>query len=100
MEPTVEDLMDLGAVSHPYPVPIPNMNGTDRDELIEQKMNAKRHVDAAIKAVQATMPHGRDYILNKPGECQAARDHYHLWLQGLRTMSDDLEREAIAIMNY
>lgn len=42
-------------------LPIININGTARSELLEQHLNVKRHLSHAIAALQDACPHGRDY---------------------------------------
>ena len=45
--------------------PIVNINGTSREELIEQRIDARRAVTDLISALRHTVPHGRDYIGNQ-----------------------------------
>lgn len=42
-------------------LPIINLNGTARSDLLEQHLVVKRHLSHAIAALQEACPHGRDY---------------------------------------
>lgn len=42
-------------------LPIINVNGTSRSELLEQHQLVCRHIRHAIVALQEACPHGRDY---------------------------------------
>jgi hypothetical protein len=44
--------------------PIPNLNGTSREELIDLRLAARDALFAAMKALGEMRPHGRDYIGN------------------------------------
>jgi len=45
--------------------PIVNINGTSREELIEQRIDARRAVTALMETLQHMAPNGRDYIGNQ-----------------------------------
>jgi len=45
--------------------PIVNINGTSREELIEQRIDARRAVAALMETLQHMVPNGRDYIGNQ-----------------------------------
>ena len=57
----------------PRVAPIVNLNGTSREELINQIQQANAAINNAIDALMDAMPHGRDYQLNKSGEYEVAR---------------------------
>lgn len=42
-------------------LPIVNVNGTSRSELLEQHQLVARHIRHAMEALQEACPHGRDY---------------------------------------
>ena len=48
-------------------LPIINLNGTARSDLLELYIDAKRALQHAVTALNAAAPHGRDY--------QTYRDH-------------------------
>lgn len=43
----------------------PNLNGTSRGELVEQRMKAYRVLMAAVRVLRENSPHPRDYQLAK-----------------------------------
>lgn len=42
--------------------PTVNLNGTDRDTLLQQHLDAAEALRAAIKALDEAAPNGRDYL--------------------------------------
>lgn len=42
-------------------LPVINLNGTARSDLLEQHMTIMRHLRHALEALQEACPHGRDY---------------------------------------
>ena len=52
-------------------------NGTSRSELLEQFMNARRAIAAALEAVGAACPNDRDYyVSNDPQAGHKAREEH------------------------
>ena len=47
-------------------VPSVHMNGTGRDELLQQLVDAITATEAAIAALNQAMPNGRDYYVQSP----------------------------------
>jgi hypothetical protein len=47
-------------------LPTINNNGTAPSDLLEQQLEAIKHVRRAIEAVEGTCPHGRDYVPQGP----------------------------------
>jgi hypothetical protein len=78
--------------------PIVNLNGTSRDDLIEQRMLAREAIRQAMEALQQTEPNGRDYIGHKEAY---ERDLaiYRQRLAMLDKLYNELELEAIAIQD-
>lgn len=48
-------------------IPTIHLGGTDKDELIDQLTNAFGLVSAAIRGVQESAPHARDYWVHTQG---------------------------------
>ena len=55
-------------------LPIINLNGTDRDDLLKDYLTAKRALEDGLKALSAVWPHGRDYQTGGDVQ-QAMREH-------------------------
>ena len=75
--------------------PVLNINGTPGSELIEHRMNARVLIEALIYELQRITPNGRDY----PGVDHFEHDravHFRR-LGALRTLHDDLTKEALAL---
>jgi len=72
-----------------------NINGTSPDDLKAANRAARVAVEAAIKAVEQTVPHGRDYQTAPVGGAYAqARTEYYDRMSRLRTVLDELYRIA------
>jgi hypothetical protein len=53
-----------------------NINGTERSDLLEDYMKARRALQHAVEALGACSPHGRDYQTAEPGAFYVAqREH-------------------------
>lgn len=76
--------------------PIININGTSRDEHIALRREAIDAVRAAIEALRALVPNGRDYP-GQPERLEADRSAHFDRMTALRDLSDEIMREAIAI---
>jgi hypothetical protein len=74
-----------------------NMNGSARQSLIDQRLLVRRHVWAAVEALKQMHPHGRDY--QGGGDREADLGVWQARLTALTTMYDDLEAEALDILN-
>lgn len=75
--------------------PVLNINGTPGSDLIEHRMNARVLLESLIFELQRIAPNGRDY----PGVDHFEHDravHFRR-LGALRTLHDDLTKEALAL---
>lgn len=80
-------------------VPILNMNGTSREELVDQRRNVFDALGEAHRLLAEASPHGRDYQHDPSGEMFKAATKQHrrrrLLIEALR---DELRDEVLAIM--
>jgi hypothetical protein len=77
--------------------PIVNINGTSRDDLVKMRIEARRAVHEALRALQELSPHGRDYIGNRDA-WKRDSDIYCERFRILDAMANDLLDEGVAIM--
>jgi hypothetical protein len=77
--------------------PIVNINGTSRDELVKMRIEARRAIHEALRALQELSPHGRDYIGNRDA-WKRDSDIYCERFRTLDAMANDLLDEGVAIM--
>ena len=76
--------------------PVLNINGTPGSDLIEHRMNARVLLENLIFELQRIAPNGRDY----PGDTDRLehdRAVHFRRLGALRTLHDDLTKEALAL---
>ncbi len=79
-------------------IPIVNINGTSKTELIQGRCDAASAVRAALAAIAQQSPHPRDWQTDESlGGYQEARSIHYNRLRLLNQLHDDLEAEAIAI---
>jgi hypothetical protein len=79
-------------------IPTIHLNGTSRDELHEGYRTALFALDAAINAVSATAPNGRDFYPQGPDAINAATREHLKRMNELQAMRNDLETLALATM--
>lgn len=72
-------------------IPRVHMNGTSRNELIEQHMAALRAVQAAQVALQNACPNGRDYYVIDNTATQRAMAEHMARLGKLTDVHKELE---------
>lgn len=74
-------------------IPTIHLAGTDKDELIDQLTNAFGLVAAAIRGVQETAPHARDYFVTTQGhlDWHKAIAQHRARLLKLTEVRDELE---------
>jgi hypothetical protein len=77
--------------------PIVNLNGTSRDDLVKMRIEARRAIHEALRALQELSPHGRDYIGNRDA-WKRDSDIYCERFRILDAMANDLLDEGVAIM--
>jgi hypothetical protein len=70
--------------------PVININGTSADELMRVHIEACEALRAAIKALQETTPHGRDFQTVTPVEYNAARHQYFERSKRLHEILDEV----------
>lgn len=77
--------------------PIVNINGTSRDDLVKMRIEARRAIHEALRALQELSPHGRDYI----GDRDAWKRDSDIYCERFRildAMSNDLLDEAAKLI--
>jgi hypothetical protein len=72
-------------------IPTVHMNGTSRNELQEQLLNARKAIRTAIEALSAACPHDRDYYVQSPAAGSIARDQHRDRLRRLISVQTELE---------
>ena len=75
----------------------PNMNGTSRKELVEQRLAVYRACAELAEALGQAWPNGRDYQLAAPGECVKDRDEWEAFAVALRSWGERMMGEAVEI---
>lgn len=79
-------------------VPTVHLNGTSRDELLDNLRKAWRAVHDAGEAVRKTCPHDRDYYTQSdPDAGKIARAQHIERMRKLDGIKDELKAIAIAI---
>lgn len=76
--------------------PTINLNGSDRDYLVNQRLAALDHLNDAIETLATITPHGRDYPTDYD-RCLQDRETHFDRIRTLRAIYEDLYAEAIAI---
>lgn len=77
-------------------LPIIHMNGTSRDELVDQRRFAANAIAEAFSALGKMSPNGRDYY-PVPGLLEMAEQIHSTRMFRLKEMLDEIVAEAIAI---
>ena len=78
--------------------PIVTLNGTCREDLIDQRLAAMGALQTAMEALQRLAPHGRDYI-GEPDAYKRDRAIYQTRFAALDAMRNELSDEAVAIQD-
>lgn len=76
--------------------PIININGTDKQDLVDPRIAALDHINDVIETLKHVTPNGRDY----PGQaerCLADRQKHYDRIAALRSLYEEIYAEAIAI---
>ena len=76
--------------------PTINLNGSDRNYLVNQRLAALDHLDNALGTLATITPHGRDYPTDYD-RCLQDRETHFDRIRTLRAIYEDLYAEAIAI---
>jgi hypothetical protein len=76
-------------------VPQVHLNGTSKEELVDQLRTVLTHLRAAEEALQLATPNGRDYY--HTGNYEAARAQHVSRVELLGGLIEDIFAQAIAI---
>jgi hypothetical protein len=71
-------------------VPTVHINGTSRDELLEQIRDAYLAIGKAMEALAKASPNGRDYYPQGDEACRAARKEHQSRAERLASVRDEL----------
>ena len=71
-------------------IPTLHLNGSSKESLREQLMDAYTGVRKAIDAVCAAAPHGRDYYVQGPDAYPQARRDHESRLARLKSVQDEI----------
>lgn len=77
--------------------PAVNLNGTSRESLVQVRRDAMDAVMSAMKALQETLPHGRDYV-GRAHQYDLDRATYRERFAKLDSLYNELQEEALAIL--
>jgi hypothetical protein len=80
----------------PLILPQINLNGTSRNQLVEQQCDVMTALRALYKAMGEAAPNGRDYQF-RPAEFTTARDAWDERMTAVELMRREIEAHAIAI---
>ena len=87
-------------------VPTVHLNGTSKQELLDQLQNAFRAVREAQNVLAKAAPHGRDYYVQdadhpamKGGAIFTAQAQHHARMAKLAGVCEELEQIAIAVQD-
>jgi hypothetical protein len=78
-------------------VPTVHLNGTAREDLLEQLSNAYDAIVEAEKTLSHATPNGRDYYLQEHGALELARRQHADRIRALSQIKQELEAIAIAV---
>jgi hypothetical protein len=70
--------------------PTVHLNGTGRETLLKEVVDAAHAVDAAWTALAAMTVHARDYYLQGPNALRQAEREHRERLEAIRAVYDDL----------
>ncbi len=71
-----------------------NINGTERSDLLEDLMKARRCLQHAVEALSAASPHGRDYQTAIPGAFYVAQQEHSDRIVKVRQVLAEIETIA------
>jgi len=78
-------------------VPSIHLNGTSKQELLEQQLVVMRALRDAIIALRAAAPHGRDYYPQGAGTIDRALEEHSRRLDKLHAIHAEIGGLALAI---
>lgn len=73
-----------------------NINGTSRQNMVQDRRNVADKLMEAMKAMQETKPHGRDYVGNMD-QYYIDRDTYAARFGKLDSLRNEILDEALTI---
>lgn len=76
-------------------IPTIHNNGTDKQSLIQERMDVRASLEQAIELLKKSAPNGRDYYLT--GNLAEVMMEHRQRITVLQDMADALYAEAIAI---
>ena len=80
-------------------LPTVHLNGTSRDDLVEQRLAIVDALRLVANAIADGWPNGRDYYPQGQDAIQAARELWRGRLDTLAFMRQEIEDEARAILD-
>ena len=80
-------------------LPIIHLNGTSREELVDQLREVSRHLRRAGDALAAATPNGRDYYPGGPKLFQAARSEHRRRQVQLSDLKREIDTMALNILD-
>lgn len=78
-------------------IPTVHLNGTSKNQLLEQLCSAIDAVHAAGRALANAAPNGRDYYTQSGDAIREATQQHEERMTKLRSVADDLEQIALAV---
>ncbi len=79
-------------------LPTVHLNGTSRQELLQQFLAARTALRAARDAMCAAAPNGRDYYVQNTGAFSIARDQHTERLQRIEALIAEYETLAEGVI--
>jgi hypothetical protein len=81
-------------------LPIVNINGTSREELVEQRREVYQALRVVLEKLRAMSPNGRDFQTDATGaQFKAARHQHECRVKLIQSLREELGQEAIALQN-
>ena len=74
--------------------PVVNLNGAERQSLIDQHIAVARAADDLLKALGQAFPHGRDYQTARPGLNAFDRNLWEGYLHSVDEIQKNYQRVA------
>lgn len=78
-------------------VPIVNLNGTSKEELVKQQMAVWKAAETLYLALAEAAPHGRDYQISPKDDYHNAREEFLQAAFAVQKIKKDAEERAFAI---
>ena len=91
----MRDPSDARPCGMPRIAPVPCLNGSSADALVEQLMEVAHALDAACEVMRRWQPHGRDYQIG--GDYTADRAEFVRRLRLVEELAQQYQTEAISV---